>query len=160
MLAHSCSSGLLFPPQLWKVACPLKMILFSWLVFRNRNLTWEVLQKKSWHGPGRCAMCQNAAETNLHMFFQCASSLCIWYELSLSFGFPYLIFSSVQDGFKWWSEQSLSRRTLFIFVCWFLWKWRNANIFQDSKAPLNSILLGIMASQDFFELGLLQSKDG
>eukprot|EP00253_Pinus_taeda_P011741 PITA_11741 len=120
--AHSCSSSLLFPPQLWNVACPLKMILFSWLVFRNRNLTWEVLQKKSWHGPGRCAMCQNAAETNLHMFFQCASSLRIWYELSLSFGFPYLIFSSVQDGFKWWSEQSLSRRTLFIFVYWFLWK--------------------------------------
>ena len=85
----------LFPPCLWKAACPLKMIIFSWPVFGNKNLTWEVLQRKNWQGPSRCAMCHNAAESNLHMFFQCASSLHIWYDLSLNFGFPYLIFTSV-----------------------------------------------------------------
>lgn len=96
---------LIFPPSLWKVSCPLKMILFTWLLFRNRNLSWEVLQKKGWQGPSRCVMCLNAVETNYHMFFQCPASRLIWYELSISLGFPHLFFSSVQDGFKWWSDQ-------------------------------------------------------
>lgn len=159
IFAHPCSFGLLFPPSFWKVGCPLKMILFSWLVFRNKNLTWEILQKKSWHGPSRCAMCHNAVETNLYMFFQCASSLRIWYDLSLSFGFPYLIFSSVQDGFKWWSKQSLSWRSLFIIAYSFLWKWRNAHIFQDSKGPLNSILMCIMACHDSLQQAVNQPKN-
>lgn len=81
----------------------------------------------------------------------------------MSFGFFTLFFSHLflcTDGFKWWSEQSLSWRTLFIIVYWFLWKWRNANIFQDSKAPLNSILLRIMACHDFFASGRQQSNNG
>lgn len=36
----------IYPPSLWKAACPRKMILLSWLIFWNRNLTWEVLQRK------------------------------------------------------------------------------------------------------------------
>lgn len=44
-------------------------ILFSSLVYYNRNLTWEVLQRKGWIGPGRCSMCCQASETNVHMFF-------------------------------------------------------------------------------------------
>lgn len=42
---------MIFPTTLWKVPCPLKMILFLWLVFCNKNLTWEVLQQRGWSGP-------------------------------------------------------------------------------------------------------------
>lgn len=38
----------IFPPSLWKTNCPLKVILFSWLVFHNKNLTWTNLQKRGW----------------------------------------------------------------------------------------------------------------
>lgn len=93
-----------FPPYLWKAACPLKMIIFSWLLFWNKSLTWEVLQRRSWQGPNRCSMCLNDLESNLHMFFQCPSSLYIWYDLPLYFDFPYNIFSSVHKGFIWWSR--------------------------------------------------------
>lgn len=81
-LGPEISNQQIFPFSLWKVTCPLKTILFSWLLFRNRNLTWEVLQKKGWQGPGRCSLCQNAEESNFHMFFQCPVSQQIWYELS------------------------------------------------------------------------------
>lgn len=141
---------LIFPPSLWKVSCPLKMILFTWLLFRNRNLSWEVLQKKGWQGPGRCIMCLNAVETNYHMFFQCPASRLIWYELSISLGFPHLFVSSVQDDFKWWSDQIAPWRSLFTLVCWSLWKWRNESIFQNSRRPLSSLLLGIKANHDIF----------
>lgn len=29
----------------WKTNTPIKIILFSWLVYHNNNLTWENLQK-------------------------------------------------------------------------------------------------------------------
>eukprot|EP00253_Pinus_taeda_P032611 PITA_32611 len=143
------SSQLVFPMPLWKVTCPLKMVLFSWLIFCNRNLTWEVLQRKGWQGPGCCAMCQNAVESNLHMFFQCPSSMLIWYDLSISFGFPYLIFSSVQYDFMWWSGQSESWRSLFVHACWLIWKWRNGTIFQNSRMPVSTLLCYIKANHDF-----------
>lgn len=49
----------IYPPSLWKAICPTKMILLSWLIFWNRNLTWEVLQRKGWYGPRRCAFCRD-----------------------------------------------------------------------------------------------------
>eukprot|EP00253_Pinus_taeda_P025144 PITA_25144 len=101
----------IYPPTLWKAACPTKMILLSWLIFWNRNLTWEVLQRKGWNGPGRCAFCRDAEETNLYMFFQCHSTQQIWYDLSLTMDFPYTVFSSVQEGMLWWSSQSVTRRS-------------------------------------------------
>lgn len=109
--AHSLKP--MFPFPFWKAACPLKMVLFSWLLFQNRNLSWENLQKRGWNGLSRCALCLSAEETNFHMFFQCQASLQVWYDISLSLDYPYLRFSSVQEGFFWWSAQSTSWCTFF-----------------------------------------------
>lgn len=92
----------IFPFKFWKVSCPLKAILFSWLVFFNRNLTWEVLQRKGWSGPSRCVMCGLASESNDHIFFQCPASALIWHDLSTAHGFPPQVFPSVQEAFRWW----------------------------------------------------------
>lgn len=69
----------------------------------------------------------------------CASRLL---RLFLSCGYLF------EDGYKWWSGQCLSWRSLFIIVVWFLWKWRNAQIFQESKEPLHATLQRIMACHD------------
>lgn len=37
----------IFLMSLWKIGAPYKMIYFSWLVFHNKNLTWENLQKRN-----------------------------------------------------------------------------------------------------------------
>lgn len=62
-----------FPSAFWNIGCTPKYIYFSWLVFYNKNLSWENLRKKLWHGPSRCQMCKLEEESNLHMFFQCNS---------------------------------------------------------------------------------------
>jgi len=132
-----------FPMSLWKVPGPLKCTLFTWLVYFNRNLSWEVLQRRGWNGPGRCALCLSDLESNSHMFFQCQQARNIWYELSLSFSFPYHVFSSVQEGFTWWSAQCTSLRSIFVSVLWGIWRWRNNCIFNNHRPPLASILLQI-----------------
>jgi len=53
-----------FPSAFWKTGCPPKLIYFSWLVFHNRNLSWENLKKRNWHGPSMCLMYESAEETN------------------------------------------------------------------------------------------------
>eukprot|EP00253_Pinus_taeda_P006246 PITA_06246 len=138
-----------FPLSFWKAPCPLKMILFSWLLFHNRNLSWDNLQKHGWIGPSRCALCFADGETNLHTFFQCHASKQIWYDLSLHLVFPHLCFSSVQEGFFWWSKQTVSRRSIFIPVCWSIWLWRNDSIFNGHKSTISSTLLRIKALLQF-----------
>jgi len=54
----------IFPMVFWKLGCPLKLTIFSWLVFYNKNLTWENLRKRWWHGPSRCVMCEAEEETS------------------------------------------------------------------------------------------------
>lgn len=138
----------LFPPSLWKAAYPVKMVLFAWLLYWNRNLTWEVLQNKGWQGPGQCAFCKAAEETNLHMFFKCQVTLQLWYDLALLLDFPHTVFNSVQEGIAWWSTQSVSRRTLFLIACWNIWTWRNDSIFSSKRKPVASILLGVTSLMD------------
>lgn len=137
-----------FPTVLWKSGCPLKMILFSWLVFNNKNLTWDNLRKRSWHGPSRCSMCEVDEESNLHMFFQCNSSQQIWYDLAIYFGFPHVVFVSIHAAFEWWCKQREVRHFLIVIMLWCAWKWRNHKIFKDSKIPYKSILHNIMVIFD------------
>jgi len=61
----------IFPFPLWKVSCPFKIILFPWLVYYNKNLAWNNLQKRSWQGPSICMICLADSEDNLHMFLLC-----------------------------------------------------------------------------------------
>ena len=38
--------------SLWKLKCPAKSKLFMWCVLNNKVPTWDVLQKRSFQGPG------------------------------------------------------------------------------------------------------------
>lgn len=58
------------------------MILFAWLVFHNKNLTWDNLIKRGWIGPGICPFCFSAEEDNLHIFFHCRFAQQIWMFLN------------------------------------------------------------------------------
>jgi len=98
--AKALSSAFIFPMALWKLGCPPRMIFFAWLVFNNRNLTWDNLRKRNSHGPSRCSMCESEEETNVHMFVQCISSQEIWYELAILFDFPHNVFASVHAAFQ------------------------------------------------------------
>lgn len=135
-----------FPTVFWKAGCPLKYIHFVWLVFHNKNLTWDNLRKRCWHGPSRCTMCEADEETNFHMFFQCPSIQQIWYVLANTFVFPLIVFYSFHAAFIWWSRQRAPRRYLILIFLWTTWKWRNSKIFNDSAAPFMSILDNTIAT--------------
>eukprot|EP00253_Pinus_taeda_P014926 PITA_14926 len=133
-----------FPYNLWKAKCPPKIIFFAWLVFYNKNLSWDNLRKRYWHGPSRCTICRADEETNLHMFFKCPVIQRIWYVLSNTFDFILTDFDSPSAALLWWSRQNGNRRFLILIFLWTVWKWRNAHIFTDSAMPTSSIMDNIM----------------
>jgi len=55
----------------WKINVPIKIIIFLWLTWRNKNLTWTNLQKKNHHCPGICYLCKENSEDNDHLFLHC-----------------------------------------------------------------------------------------
>lgn len=127
----------IFPTALWKTRCPPRMIFFAWLLFSNKNLTWDNLRKRSWHGPSRCSICETDEQSNFHIFFHCSATQDIWYELAHLYIFPHVVFVTVHGAFHWWSSQCEKRRPLLIITEWFVWRWRNHRIFNDSNVHVH-----------------------
>lgn len=128
----------------WKLRCPLKIILFSWLVLFNKNLTWDSLRLRSWHGPSRCALCNMDEETNFHLFFKCSAAQQIWYDLANFLSFQHISFISVDAAFAWWGRQK-SLRPILPITIWSLWRWRNLIIFEDSSLSAKFVLQSVSA---------------
>lgn len=127
------ASRRIFPKSFWKVGSPLKIILFASLVFHDRNLTWNNLQKKNWHGPAICSICLAKSEDNLHIFLNCHNTQILWNRLASHFGFSVTPHFSIMDTLQWWSSQKIEWRPIPLIVFWFVWKWRNKRIFENGK---------------------------
>ena len=59
---------------LWKLHCPAKNKLFGWVVLENKVMTWDILQKCHFEGPGWCNLCKYDQESSLHLFLNCSFS--------------------------------------------------------------------------------------
>ena len=75
--------------QMWKWPLPLKHKLFIWLCANGKALTWEVLRKKGWQGPGIWSLCCRASEDIHHLLIHCTFTKEVWncllQHFSLSF---------------------------------------------------------------------------
>lgn len=132
-----------FPSILWKTGCPLKMILFSWLAFHNRNLTWDTLRKRGWQGLGVCHICWAEEESNFHLFFACKKTRLLWRNLEHAYGVQLPSLSSMINAFLWCCLQKKTWRSIFIITVWCIWKWRNKVIFNGKTPHLMDIFSSI-----------------
>lgn len=149
-----------FPHIFWKDGCPSKMILCAWLTFHNKNLTWENLMKRGWHGLGLCSLCRSEGGNNVHLFFECKKSQQIWQALEICYGIQHKTHASIIEAFLWCSEQKESWRRIFIISPWIIWKCRNNTIFNGIKSPFSEIFFNIVTSfEALSQKPLKQKKD-
>jgi len=66
---------------IWKVRAPLKLILFLWLILKNKVLTGENFRIRGGIGPSVCPLCLQAEETIQHLVVDCDISREIWKEV-------------------------------------------------------------------------------
>jgi hypothetical protein len=63
---------------MWKWNVPLKIKLFTWLLAENKILSWEILQRRGFSGPGICLLCKLNVETTQHLFLDCDFAVEVW----------------------------------------------------------------------------------
>jgi hypothetical protein len=74
-------TDLLWLHRLWKWPIPLKIKLFIWLSAKGKVLTWEMLRKRGWEGPGICNFCNCSTEDIHHILIHCNFTSIVWQRL-------------------------------------------------------------------------------
>ena len=130
--------------------CPLKSKIFSWFLLSGKALTWDVLCLRGREGPGRCYLCKQSCESNLHIAVECPFTQSVWSIIEEHLSIINLWNGdSLSECFKNWCLLSAvnSIKTLPIIVLWFIWKARNRSCFEDcdsSPALVSSYSLGML----------------
>ncbi|CAL9031547.1 unnamed protein product, partial [Prunus brigantina] len=82
-----------------------------------------------------CGLCDWPVESVLHIFRDCERAQSVWHALSIPGIAPHFF---KQDFIPWLKVNLLSKAkwggglpwsVVFVFTCWYLWKWRNKHIF-------------------------------
>ncbi|XP_039120377.1 uncharacterized protein LOC120256778 [Dioscorea cayenensis subsp. rotundata] len=129
-------------PLFWKIRCPSKITLLSWLAGEDKILTLSNIFKKGCnfqHSTDTCVLCHNSSETLQHLFIDCEFSKRIWAffyhsldSSSLPQSIPYLwtswIPSLAPQSQPLWDLVSRA-------ILWNIWLERNSRIFQLLALP-------------------------
>ena len=75
--AHQILATKVFFPY-WHRNIPTKIIIFGWLIWKGKTLTWENLTKRGFMGPNICVLCCKEQETSTHLFITCPVTISLW----------------------------------------------------------------------------------
>jgi len=126
-------------------------VCFFWLVLHNRPLTWDNLRRRGWSGPGVCIFCHFADETLIHLLFQCDFAKEVWRIICSTLRVDWQDSIDNTEGIvRHWMRTQKSHRSLIIFICWGLWRCRNAFIFENIVPNIQIICNRIMGYYNLF----------
>jgi hypothetical protein len=96
--------------RMWNWPIPLKIKIFVWLSAKEKTLTWDMLRKRGWEGPGICKLCNQSTEDIHHLLIHCHFSRAVWQRLLTHFSLNIQWDdASVLDCFLRWSKDTLPR---------------------------------------------------
>eukprot|EP00253_Pinus_taeda_P023807 PITA_23807 len=131
------------PPEwwsrhLWKLKAPPKAKILFWCILRRKIPTWDILQSRFMHGPGRCTLCKTEAESINHLFLNCQETKKIWGEAGklLNKSFDWAGGNMTEAWSNWWQQHPEGNmRNLPLIISWGVWIAKNKSIFQDMEIP-------------------------
>jgi hypothetical protein len=143
--------------RLWQSWAPLPVKLFLWLACRGRVWTADRRRRRGLDTHIHYPLCDQDDETINHLLItypvakEVWWSTCYWVRCTCNLGAAV----TIQD---WWEQlllmQGAGRRdgvsTLFMLVCWQLWKERNARVFDRRSATVAMVLDRIRAEADLW----------
>ncbi|XP_074289448.1 uncharacterized protein LOC141614600 [Silene latifolia] len=111
------------------------------LAAENRLPTVDNLCQRGMVLVNRCVLCESAAETAAHLFFECPYSAEVWFQVSRWMQVP--IQASLSQTLRWYKLHNRGsalvkrqRRCLLLCAIYLLWKERNRRIFKGlSSTP-------------------------
>jgi hypothetical protein len=133
---------------IWGSWAPLRVKLFLWLACRKRVWTADRRLRRRLDTHTSCLLCDQENEMVDHILVSCSWAKEVWWS-SCSWAGCVCSMTVTQTLQEWWEQlvlaQPARRRTgtstLFVLICWHLWKERNSRVFERASAtPL--VLLG------------------
>ncbi|BFG34315.1 hypothetical protein CerSpe_205890 [Prunus speciosa] len=124
---------------LWKIKVPPKLKVFFWLAYQDKVLTNEQRTKRNLTTDPSCSLYGWHSESVLHLFRECSNAKKVWDAVCTPRQLSNLSTTNMQI---WFMGNLCSKATwgaglpwpsVFLFTCWFIWKWRNHYIFTDKK---------------------------
>ena len=149
---------------LWIDHLPRKIGCFSWLVLRNKILTWDNLQKRGKHGPGICLLCNSNDETVDHLFSCCPvwksvlGLLCDQMQLKIP---PEDV--PISEFFEYWASiYHCSSIHYYIphHMIWIIWKARNRAVFDGYKVTVLGVFHQILSAIHLCPTRLVNKNKG
>ncbi|GJR14954.1 RNA-directed DNA polymerase, eukaryota, reverse transcriptase zinc-binding domain protein [Tanacetum coccineum] len=135
-MSHSISST----ATLWNKVVPLKININTWRVLNGRMATRANLDRRGVDLDSvRCPICDDAVETEKHLFVDCKIARDTWINVLNWWRIPITTFQSVQDVFQLADESPLEAKISRFFdaviqtTIWSLWRFRNNVIFSRKK---------------------------
>lgn len=110
---------------------PPKLQNFLWLVFQSKLMSNEQRYKRQLAMDSSCNFCGWGSESLIHIFRDCPRARWVWERILVPNIYspfflvepqPWLL-SNLLSKAKW--KDNLSSSSVFVFTCWYLWKWRN-----------------------------------
>ncbi|KAJ4771824.1 RNA-directed DNA polymerase (reverse transcriptase)-related family protein [Rhynchospora pubera] len=128
----------------WKIRVTPSIKFFLYLLFNNRLLTQEQLQRRQISLGSPCVLCAaRPPEDSLHLFFRCPFIISVWASLRQSLGAPDLHVShSVQESLlsSFQAMGSVPRFQVWLAVTfWGVWLERNNVVFRNAVPSSNSV---------------------
>jgi len=125
--------------QLWHWGAPLKILLFVWLLWRGKILTWEGIQHRGLSGPGWCTLCHSEEETSSHLFFRWHFSIEIWELFSPEVRRRGWHLAGIEEAIQVWTMKEGAIKTLPLVIIWEIWGAQNHRIFEGTATSVQMI---------------------
>ncbi|XP_024171911.1 uncharacterized protein LOC112177904 [Rosa chinensis] len=118
---------------IWSLPIPPKLKTFLWVLCHGKLPTNVQRARRHLTHDDSCPICHIASESLSHLFKDCPAVYCIWNSFSL----PESVWNTFNMDWEGWLNAHLHCTTkisagvqwcsVFVFICWYIWKWRNKN---------------------------------
>ncbi|XP_077234220.1 uncharacterized protein LOC143876406 [Tasmannia lanceolata] len=136
----------------WRLACPPRVAFFGWSVSWGRIQTIDFLRKRGMWLVDHCPLCLSAGESIDHLFIHCQVASYIWGHLFSRFGVSWVASNSMAEFIRSWDWAPWKRKGRILWkMCllaswWFLWKERNARVFEGKVRSPYWIYIQVVAA--------------
>ncbi|KAM7482590.1 hypothetical protein LguiB_007173 [Lonicera macranthoides] len=151
--SNFASSSVVLSPLLWKVPwnteAPPKLKKKWWRVCSNAIASKENLWRRKYSDNPICPRCSQEVEAIEHIIFRCCFAIEIWHQFEV---FNREGCGSVVSTAVWFNDMILSsinsvearrKLSLVMIIGWFIWKARNAYVFDKERWPFFKVINNI-----------------
>lgn len=113
--------------------------MFTWLVWKNKILTWDNLLKRGYLGPGHYTLCINDFESCFHIFLFCTISKDVWKYTTQTLRIMNKQEQNIEQCITKWDVGDIKYKDLLFYIFQEIWNAINHYIFKGVPIKTNRI---------------------